>query len=759
MQTRIFTFGAYAPDNIGFVRDQTRAAKRLRNDLVAGEHVAIRATKQLLASEVPEVLRIQRKIARLTLLIRLANKKIQGIKVPSKGRDHAEGLPRHERQHHPEAQALEQKIQRAKKNRAELWQAERALEADWHKRVIEPIDRQFNEEVAFACLQKAAFGTNKQGKPFDGREVAVRRLEQWGRLHDLPLEAPKGSKGKKGGKRRVASVHDEPETQAQFIQSCRNAVGPNIVPSLEIPLREKWLEDPSVPEVWKFKARIDRWRQGVPKYLGNAAGAVSGVKTVVCEAFNDSKKKTWWPKFVSGDSPVRIGRQIVMPVSALYDGTGPIKMKVLGTIGRRKPGRGKNPTMPSEGTRKLVEVTFGASEDTTLRVVAIFHRDLPKDGQIKFLYLKSSRIGLRTAYELQFTVGFAPPEPKPEHVDKTLAVNFGWRRLEDQSVRVATAWDGTKADHVVLPARYFAGHERKEGLLAAKDAHFNKVKKFVASWLDEAGVKMSNFGAFLEASGVRYPDWVTPNSLHQWRAPGKLAVLTKGLLEAWMTPEETFSLWKKWLGTCGVKSRTKANTQPKLDLFPSPEQVAEWAVGQGLSGQKLLAVVLEWWRRKDEHLTVYARELERRLVLQRREVYRRTAYAWSQQYGRVVIEDWNKAKTARRNTKNPAVPTRRDDASSALRQQVGVSVFTAALNEKFKGRIKKASAVNITIEHFQCGGAGVGIRDSLQAQCTKCGRSYDQDFNAAKHLWHRERPSGDEMAAPARDAENADAAE
>lgn len=343
--------------------------------------------------------------------------------------------------------------------------------------------------------------------------------------------------------------------------------------------------------------------------------------------------------------------------------------------------------------------------------------------------------------------------------DCHLAINLGWRRLEDQGVRVATTWDGKKATRIDLDPTYFSGLDKKKNILEAKDERFNEAKAFVASFLREREIKYEDFSRYLREAGVQFPEWADPTNLPAWRKPGRLATLTRAMLQAWTPPENVSGLWKAWLRECGVESRKKrTNPQPKKDLLPELSEVSAWLAGQGVEDVYLrLALTLEWWRRKDEHLIAYGRNLEKRLVLARREVYRVAASNWSRQYGRVTVEDWDKSVTARRNKNNPTVPTQQDDASSALRQQVGISLLTMALSEKFGAHFSKAPAQNITIEHFGCGGVGIGVRDAINVRCSKCGRNYDQDVNAAMHLF--ERSSDATTPGSARSSEMPDAAE
>ena len=156
-----------------------------------------------------------------------------------------------------------------------------------------------------------------------------------------------------------------------------------------------------------------------------------------------------------------------------------------------------------------------------------------------------------------------------------------------------------------------------------------------------------------------------------------------------------------------------------------------------------MALYLEWWRRKDAHLTNMARGTDQRLLRYRREIYRVAARRWADVYKTVVIEKWDKRKTA--ETPEPENDTRtpQEEIANSVRQLCGVSVLVGAVKQAFGTfDMVQVSPVKISTTHYGCGGEGVATLVHRMVRCAKCKRAYDQDVNAARTLWERERSGG-----------------
>jgi hypothetical protein len=196
------------------------------------------------------------------------------------------------------------------------------------------------------------------------------------------------------------------------------------------------------------------------------------------------------------------------------------------------------------------------------------------------------------------------------------------------------------------------------------------------------------------------------------------------------------ALWKAW----------RLERSPKLDLFAPLDEIKAWLTPRGVvSADQVLAVYLDWWRAKDRHLVNWARNNDLRLRRSRKDRYRCYARDLAARYERVVIEQWDKSETA--ETPDPEADTRTEQEvrGNSNRVLACVSELVSALEAAFgKANAHRAPSERITVEHHSCGGESSDPLPQIPVTCRACGQVYDQDLNAAKHLYDRHlgEPSG-----------------
>lgn len=376
----------------------------------------------------------------------------------------------------------------------------------------------------------------------------------------------------------------------------------------------------------------------------------------------------------------------------------------------------------------------------------VLHRPLPPDGILKWAFLNVDRIGYDVVYELQLIV-----ESKTFAVvrrgagsAKRLAVNFGWRVLEDGDVRVATTWDGKKAGHVLLTSYMLSGESQAEHLLAHSDMHFDAARDQVISWLGE--LSPSDSKELLPLLRATLPARLRTEMkskqqiltyMGRWRSHERLMKVANVLSKLYLDEDQDKA---KRLCADWKQHRLGAT----LDLFASFEEVAKWLGRRLPSANARLAFYLELWRQKDRHLVNWARHGKTKLLRHRREIYRRTAFQWAQEYGQVATEKWDKRETAKvpKYENDHRVP--QEVNANAIRQIAGIYKFTRALDEKLGPDHLKTTANDISREHFGCGGMAVVINPTKPSlspteklECDRCHSIFDQDTNAARHLWNR----------------------
>lgn len=344
-------------------------------------------------------------------------------------------------------------------------------------------------------------------------------------------------------------------------------------------------------------------------------------------------------------------------------------------------------------------------------------RPLPAGVRVRWVYLVAKRVGLRTKYEIQFTLDYTPEKERGIGV---CAVNVGWRKVEQGDVRIAYYVDDQgKEQELKLPAKIRDREKYADTLIAAADAVFNEAKAF--------------FGPKLKAYKKK-PDWMVEEEIkfiHAWRSHRKLARISL----RWKAEheEEIERLWREWKKERGVKpvrSRKK-----KLDLLDDYKTMVAWAKEKKATHPLLVA--LEWWRRKDAHLVQGAMSIRNHMALFRREYYRVTARSLASRYDTVVVAP----KAQKQLTKNPEVEddtrTPQEKNSGRARQRYSPGAMAEELR-KIDGKTAEVDTKGITFIHFDCGGKATGSSvEGVALTCGKCGELYDQDRNAALHLLQR----------------------
>jgi hypothetical protein len=419
------------------------------------------------------------------------------------------------------------------------------------------------------------------------------------------------------------------------------------------------------------------------------------------------------------------------------------------------------------------ETKAGRGSALYLDLPTVLHRSMPKDAVIKFVYLKVARIGHRMYYRVQFTLesetfGQRPVSSQNGHV----ALNLGWRVLPNQDIRVATSYDGRESSTITFPAAMLEKDAYKTRLLQACDRIFDAEVRILSQWITTHGINPIVRAALKKAIRSRDDlESLTDEQftaklqllLTKWHDHEKLARVTYALQNAFLPQHRellrawnTFRLAKKPAGmTCNAWKRVVG----KPDLFVSPEEANVWLSTQGIKGDvERLTFHLTLWVAKDHHLINWARGIEQHLQLHRREIYRRAAHQLSLKYSSVVIEKWDKSKTAL----TPEVEDQRnltpqEERANSNRHFVGVSVFAQALKQAFGAEaFFEEDARGITQTHHRCGGQADNVKNSHMTVCTDCGKAFDQDENAARHLWdrHRESLNGPTRPVPSRDSES-----
>jgi transposase len=314
------------------------------------------------------------------------------------------------------------------------------------------------------------------------------------------------------------------------------------------------------------------------------------------------------------------------------------------------------------------------------RFPMVVHRDFPMGSRIKWVIVRRKRVGIRYRWQVEFSVDTPVGATKGPHGSGAVAIDIGWRKLRDGSVRVAY-WqdDAGRSGEVTVSQKDMSSIERKDGLLAVRDKLFNEMRDSLLPMLRRD--EQPSTDDFVRRT----------RNIGRWKAKKKYRSLA-----FW---------WRK----------------------------------NRFSGDEEAYSLLESWRYRDDHLHDWQAFQTRGSIGRRNDFFRRVAKSFAMQYESVTLEKFNISEVATRKRKSKASKQQADQAS-ANRQAVGVHVLREYIIQAFlsrDGRVVEVPCKDTTRTCFDC-----GLIDSFDAAsyldrnppCPGCGAVWDQDHNAAKNL-------------------------
>jgi transposase len=237
---------------------------------------------------------------------------------------------------------------------------------------------------------------------------------------------------------------------------------------------------------------------------------------------------------------------------------------------------------PIRGERRRLSKTrlwFRVGSEGRKPVWAVFpmtmHRPLPPESRIKWVHLIRERIGTQYRYSVNFAVEY-PSEPVIETGEGTVAIDIGWRLMED-GLRVAYWYDSQgKEGELKLPLRILTALQKCDDIRSIRDDNFNKTKAELCGLLP----------------WMELPEWFQKDTatLHLWRSTGRLAALAL-----------------KW----------------RDNRFDGDAEAYE---------------TMGAWRKRDKHLLDYEANLRDKTLTHRREIYRVFASELREKYDTVILE-------------------------------------------------------------------------------------------------------------------------
>lgn len=480
-------------------------------------------------------------------------------------------------------------------------------------------------------------------------------------------------------------------------------------------------------------------------------GSYLAIETSAKKSFSDSKTD---PKFSKFNGEGKVGVQLTdekgLSIQKALAGTNPVLKIELKPEVRLANNTKKKKTLAIA----RMKISGSSKSGMFLDIPFIMHRTMPDDSVIKWCYLITKKIGYRLIYEIQFTIESETFKQIKDNKSGTIAINLGWRSV-NEGIKYGTTFDGQNTEDLIFNHKLVNKNNQSKFLLSVSDHYFNEVKKEFSNWL-----KTANITDELK-SEVEF--------IHAWKAHEKLVKISKKFSYLFLSDNINYKLWSLWRKyRCHLDDNMKKTHIKFQDLFtyekkfgedygkPIPfEEVKVWLMkNQIVEPNAQMAFYLMIWANKEKHTVDCARNITNKLRLYRREEYRKLAKKFSDQYENVVIEDWDKSKTAQTPSVENDTRTEQEKNANAIRQFVGVSVLADALKQKFgKENYHELDPDNISKLHFVCNKEL--ITDALysnKATCTHCKIMIDGDFNAAANLHKRfrERSGAPQNPVPAR---------
>lgn len=304
------------------------------------------------------------------------------------------------------------------------------------------------------------------------------------------------------------------------------------------------------------------------------------------------------------------------------------------------------------------------------------HREFPKDAIIK--KAKVLRIpwkqGWKYQWKLQITLDIPEPTIKPGRT--MVAINAGWRKMDDDELRVAT-WvdDQGKTGEVRLDSSFRQRIEKAEEIRGHRDKDLDKLRAFLMEQ-DLEDVNCSKwkshkrFHELIKKQGENFP----PNVM------------------------QTLSEWYEW----------------QKNPEPAPPVLVSWAD-------------------RDKHLWWYERGCRTGALNYRREIYRLFALKMAKRYDIIVIDDFNIKKIAEDEDRIKEPSAQRVEGAPSVLKSTLQSTGNRLGCYVIDGKSKLA-----TQECHLCGCLEPwDAAPEVMHTCVACEKEWDQDVNNAKNLLSR----------------------
>lgn len=380
---------------------------------------------------------------------------------------------------------------------------------------------------------------------------------------------------------------------------------------------------------------------------------------------------------------------------------------------RNAPGARRDAPAPLLFRMRIGSTGKGNREPVWATWPVILHRELHPAAVIKEAKVRLVNHGRRDEWTLCLTVNLPEGTTRGRCGTGSVALNLGWRMLDDGSLRVGT-WADEVGEHgdLTLSPREVERFGRVAGLRSVRDQHFDAAREALLSHL-----------AATPAEAL--PDWMTERTktLGRWRSPGRL----QALVRRWLAP------------MLRVKGDAPANDgSAAAPPVVGHAEVRDW---RPPTDRPWELRDFARWAYRDWHLDEYEAGARDKMLGARREYYRVVAATLARRYGTLVVDDFDMREVAKRNDLTDdahevqAARTQRVIVAASLLRLTMVQAFVAR-----GGVVQKVAAQDMTKTCADCGALEeFDAAKAITHTCSQCGSVWDQDVNNCRNALRRAR--------------------
>lgn len=450
------------------------------------------------------------------------------------------------------------------------------------------------------------------------------------------------------------------------------------------------LASATIPDSWKALARITLrdhethltirragWKPEIGDDSRRAAAWLNPIdndtKELAREAFLQAKAKT-----AAEGGRMREPRGDTGRVGRMWSSGEPIVAKD-GTIRSAEltllPREGEEDHRKADSRRRAVRRRMVATlrlAGEVVRVRVVCHRLMPPGAKVRrawFMLRERGKLDLQLVLSHE-SFGERAPGTRVDAV----AVKPGWAATDaapgaTKPVVVAT-WLGTdgRRGTIEADARTMRSFDFLELLRANQDRYHNEVLALLRRWvegLDQRRAIAKRLGPMLAHAG-------------SWRSPRHLAAIA---YEMRATVPKLEDLWRRWKKNCDDRG---------ADYFATFEQTEAWLKRRRIRDDAvIMAVYLEFWRRKNLHLRRWEQNAKASVLRRRLEGYRIASKALAARYETLLLVEVDLKRAARKTKPDEAVRGP-EKVWTKQRRNAAPSELVAALANAFRTTAKKA---------------------------------------------------------------------